>query len=136
MFPLVDVSETDAALKLAAFRCLNILQFLEFENELAPLVQCVQARAKSGQTINNFSKQVDRKSALGGDVVEKNNIEEEVATHKKETYKVQNKLLLKPLLPVIELQQLNLVPEVVLNSLQEQSRELNHQHSNDLPQCP
>ena len=96
----------------------------------------MQTRAKSGQTIDNFSKQVDRKSALGGDVVEKNNIEEEVATHKKETYKVQNKLLLKPLFSVIELQQLNLVPEIVLNSFQEQSGELHHQHSNDLPRCP
>ena len=127
LLALLDVAKADAAFVSwgTLLTCShNILQLLKLSDELSPLDQRQSFMAQSAQIVSNLAHDVDWQGASAHNKQEKSRIDQEVTRVKKKGDDVEDEFLLQPLLLVAKLKQGHLILEVGLDSLQEESSEL------------
>ena len=107
LLTLLDIAQADAALQHVSllFIRLHVFQLLELVDKLAPLIESQRVLTQSGQVVNHLTEEINRKRTSTHNHVEHVHVKKEVAAIKQQSNQVEGELLLKPLLPVIQLKE-------------------------------
>lgn len=92
----------------------------------------MKSRTQPSKTVNYFAQQVDWDRTFLCNMVEKRNIENEVAADEDQVDEVENELLLEPLLLVVQFDELDLVLEIIVYCFQQKATKLKSCYDSDI----